>query len=102
MQQMPQACTSLLRALNDFLHPRTHVVVRYDGDLEHTAWRESPDLADPDRVERYFIPVKATGLPATFAAQDHAKGGMAYICRGTSCLPAVRTAGDLAAALAQA
>jgi uncharacterized protein len=99
MQQMPQACASLLRALNDFLHPRTHVVIRYGGDSEDMAWRTAPDLADPDRLERYFIPDQATGLPGTLAAQGHVAGGVAYVCRGTSCLPPIRSKEDLRVAL---
>jgi hypothetical protein len=101
MQQMPQACASLLRALQGFLHPRTHVVVRYAGAAEEAAWRALPDPAGPDRFERYFIPEPATGLPGTLAAQTHAAGGVAYICRGTSCLPPVRATKDLAAAFAR-
>src|SRR6185369_12147957 len=101
MQQMPQACASLLRALQDFLHPRTHVVVRYAGAAEEAAWRAVPDPAGPDRFERYFIPEPATGLPGTLAAQTHAAGGVAYVCHGTSCLPPVRATEDLAAAFAK-
>ncbi len=100
MQQMPQACASLLRALHDFLQPRTHVVIRFAGDAEETAWRAVPDAAGRDRVERYFIPEPAADLPGTLAAQTHAAGGVAYVCRGTSCLPPVRTTGDLAATFA--
>jgi len=100
MQQMPQACASLLRALDHFLHPRSHVVVRYAGDAEERAWRAA-DLAGPDRAETYFIPGSATGLPGTLAAQTHASGGVAYVCRGTSCLPPVAAPQDFAAALAR-
>jgi len=102
MQQMPQACASMLRALQDFLHPRTHVVVRYAGDAEETAWRAAPDPAGTDGVDRYFIPELATALPGTLAAQAHAAGGMAYVCHGTSCLPPIRSTKELAATLARA
>ncbi len=100
MQQMPQACASLLRALHDFLHPRTHVVIRYACNAEEAAWRAVADPADPDRFERYFIPEPATDLPGTLAAQTHAAGGVAYVCRGTSCLPPVRATKDLATVFA--
>jgi len=100
MQQMPQACASLLRALHHFLHPASHVVVRYAGDAEEGAWRAA-DRAGPDRAETYFIPGSATGLPGTLAAQTHASGGVAYVCRGTSCLPPVGAPQDFAAALAR-
>jgi uncharacterized protein YyaL (SSP411 family) len=90
MQQMPHACTSLVRALNDFLQPRTHVVIRFDGGADEKAWRAA--LGDAlarggaDRVDSYFVPAHAADLPATLGAQKTVSGGVAYVCRGTNCL----------------
>jgi uncharacterized protein YyaL (SSP411 family) len=52
-------------------------------------------------LERYFIPEHATGLPGILAAQTHAAGGVAYVCRGANCLPPVRATKDLAAILSE-
>ena len=93
MQQMPQACCTLLRALNDFLHPRTHVVIRFDGAAEESAWRHALAVADR-RTDVYFIPTQAGKLPGTLDSQRYAPGGLAYVCRGTQCEPPV---GDPAA-----
>jgi hypothetical protein len=100
MQQMPQACASLLRALNDFLHPRTHVVIRAAGGAEGAPWYD----ALRDRAEAcdvYHIPAGAPDLPPVLAAQVHRPGGIGYVCRGMNCLPPFSDAGELARACGQ-
>ena len=87
LQQMPHACATLLRALNDFLHPRTHAVVRFDGDAELLHWRSALDGCERARVDVYFIPAGSVDLPAIVAAQKHVAGGVAYVCHGARCLP---------------
>jgi uncharacterized protein YyaL (SSP411 family) len=86
MQQMPQACCALLRALNDLLHPRTHVVVRFDAAAERSAWRHALDAADR-RTDVYCIAASAGTLPGILDAQKYAAGGLAYVCRGMQCEP---------------
>ncbi|HEY7871192.1 MAG TPA: thioredoxin domain-containing protein [Rudaea sp.] len=95
MQQMPVACCALLRALNDFLHPRTHVVMRFDGAVEESAWRAALVKADSRRVDAYFIPRDAGKLPGILAAQKYATGGLAWVCRGTQCEAPTRTPAQL-------
>jgi uncharacterized protein YyaL (SSP411 family) len=85
----------MLRALNDFLHPRTHVVVRFDGASEESTWRAALARAESRRVDAYFIPNDAGKLPGILAAQKYAPGGLAYVCRGTQCEPPVGDAGAL-------
>jgi len=99
MQQMPQACPTLLRALNDFLDPRTHVVVRFGEDADASAWRDAAGQARTYRCDLYPIPAAAAGLRGTLAAQAHVAGGVAYVCRGTSCLPALTDPDELVRAL---
>ncbi len=103
MQQMSQACASLLRALNDFLQPRTHVVIRFSGASEEAVWRAAiaDALARPDarRVDAYFIAEGVADLPTTIAAQKVVGGGVAYVCRGTSCLPPISRPDALTSAL---
>jgi uncharacterized protein YyaL (SSP411 family) len=89
MQQMPLASCTLLRALNDFLHPRTHVVVRFDGETEESTWRAAIADRANRRCDVYFIARDTGKLPGTLAAQTHASGGVAYVCRGTQCEPPV-------------
>jgi uncharacterized protein YyaL (SSP411 family) len=89
LRQMPLACCAMLRALNDFLHPRTHVVVRFDGETEESSWRAAIVDRANRRCDVYFIPRDAGKLPGTLAAQTHGAGGVAYVCRGMRCEPPV-------------
>ena len=87
LQHMPQACCSLLRALKDFLQPRTHVVIRHGNADEERVWREPVLAVDAPRSDAYFIAADAALLPGVLAAQRYTSGGIAYVCRGTNCLP---------------
>ena len=102
MQQFPQGCATLLRALDDLLRPRTHLVVRCDGEAEERAWRAALDDVPTRRLDAYFVPAAAGDLPGLLAAQPHRPGGVAYRCRGTRCLPPLATPAALAEALAEA
>src|ERR1700722_9010631 len=95
MQQNPAACATLQRALREFQHPRTHVVIRADTDSEGN-WRNA--VPRNRAADIYVIPPDADELPSVIAAQKYASGGAAYVCRGTQCLPAITSARDLAAA----
>ena len=95
MQQMPQACCSLLRVLNDLLDPRTHVVVRFGDEPNAQAWRDALAHSGMQRLDAYFIPSSAERLPGTLGAQQYMNGGIAFICRGTQCLPPLRDAATL-------
>ncbi|HET9189185.1 MAG TPA: hypothetical protein VFN69_01260, partial [Rudaea sp.] len=89
LRQMPLACCAMLRALNDFLHPRTHVVVRFDGASEESTWRAALAAQAHRRCDIYLIPAQAGKLPDILAAQTYTSGGAAYVCRGTQCEPAL-------------
>jgi uncharacterized protein len=99
MQQMPLGCASLLRALNDFLHPRTHVVIRADDGAEAAQWKDALRGVTPDVADIYLIPA-GVDLPGVLAAQAYRRGGLGYICRGANCMPAVSSPADLLQALA--
>jgi uncharacterized protein YyaL (SSP411 family) len=101
MQQMPQGCASLLRALSDFLHPRTHVVIRVAGDAEATTWQRALRTISPDAADTYLIPTDTGALPGILSAQTYRASGVAYLCRGVNCLPPLNDAGDFGAAFAQ-
>jgi len=94
---MPQACASLLRALNDFLHPRTHVVIRHRSADEEAAWRAA--LAGSDQIDAYVVPDRVGDQAGTLGFPKYLPGGAAYICQGTHCLPPVEGAPLLALAL---
>jgi uncharacterized protein len=93
LRRNPAACGALLRALNDVLAPRTHVVVRADVD-EVSRWRDALAPA-PRRTDIYLIGADEFELPNVLAAQKHVSGGAAYVCRGTQCLPPQFKPGEL-------
>ena len=96
MMQMPAACATLQRALNDFLDPRTLVVVRFATVEEGHAWRTALRTAgNSGRDDAYFIPDCAGNLPGAIAAQSYLAGGVAYVCRGTQCDAPLRDASAL-------
>ncbi len=90
LSQYPEGCCSLLLALDEFLRPRTHVVLRVDED-EAGRWRDVLDNTGGALVDVYSIPPTASPLPMTLGAQAHRAGGIAYVCRGTQCLPPATT-----------
>ena len=100
MQQMPQACATLQRALHDFLYPRAHVVVRCGSAIEAQAWRDALHGRIDRRTDVYFIAADAAGSIVTLAAQKYTAGGVAYLCRGTRCEPPIDDPRRLAESLA--
>jgi uncharacterized protein len=102
MQQMPQGCATLQRALHDFLDPRTHVVVRCGSAIEAQAWRDALRGRVDRRTDVYLIADRAAGSIGVLAAQKYTAGGVAYVCRGTRCEPPIDDPGRLAEALAAA
>ena len=91
----PQACASLLRALDAYWHPAAHVVVRAHDGTEAQRWRDA--LAD-SAADAYVIPPDAE-LPGLLGAMRYRDGGLAYLCRGTACEAPIGDAQELAARL---
>ncbi len=80
----PHACCSLALALDEFLHPPTHIVLRAT-EAEAARWQDAVAASPAAHVFR--IPPDAANLPGILSAQTHESGGVAWICRGTHCLP---------------
>ncbi len=99
MQQMPQGCATLQRALHDFLSPRAHVVVRCGSATEAQAWRDALRGRVDRRTDVYLIAAVAAGSIGMLSAQKYSAGGTAYLCRGTRCEPPIDDPGRLADAL---
>jgi uncharacterized protein len=99
LQQIPHGCASLLRALNDLLDPRTQAVVRFSDDDEEMHWRAAFDGLSSSRQDIYFIAENASTLLGTLASQKYLEGGVAYVCRGTQCLPPIGDSAELVRAL---
>jgi len=85
LAELPHACCATLLALGDHLEPRTIVVLRAD-EHEMERWRPVIAYADVEGIDRWRIPSTANP-PGVLAQQGHAAGGLAYVCRGSACLP---------------
>jgi hypothetical protein len=99
MQRFPEACATLLRALHDFLRPRPQLVVRFASAAEQDAWRAALANVPLSRLDVYFVPAGQEDLPGMLAAQRYATGGVAYLCHGSRCLPAIVSPAALAETL---
>jgi uncharacterized protein YyaL (SSP411 family) len=93
--ELPHACCAMLLALDDFLHPPPHLVVRHHDDA--VAWHSVvPSGTNP--LDAYFIPHDAI-LPGVLAAMTAADRTTAYLCRGVECQPPITDPALLGAAL---
>lgn len=107
LQQYPDACTSVLRALREFEQPRTQVVVRCSRD-QVPAWqaalrqalREAGSMHAADRIDAFVMPTDSGALPGILAERvARSDVGTAYVCSGLACQAPVDTPDELAQAL---
>ena len=93
---LPHACCSLLLALDEFLQPTAHLVVRHGASVDIDAWADASVAHRRAGVDVYFIPSDAARLPGVLAAPTD-RDIVAYLCRGTTCGPPIVDKGDLIA-----
>jgi uncharacterized protein YyaL (SSP411 family) len=90
LEQFPDACSTMLRALDEFQHPRTQVVVRCTLAQQAT-WQAALRHAlrvggGADRVDAFIIPTESGDLPGLLAERiAHGAQGTAYVCSGLTC-----------------
>jgi uncharacterized protein YyaL (SSP411 family) len=111
LNRYPDACPTLLRALDESVRPRLQVVVRCPA-ARIVEWRMTLRSAlrgnglapGGDAVDAFLIPDDATGLPGVLAARGPRGDGAAYVCSGLTCQAPVTSpdalAGSLRAAVA--
>jgi uncharacterized protein YyaL (SSP411 family) len=97
LTDVPHACCSMLLALDEFLDPSAHVVVRYREEGATRPWRELLG-GHAGAIDAYFIPV-GEALSGVLAAQDASSPVVAYLCKGTSCDPPLTSVEAFAAVL---
>ncbi|MCP5328502.1 MAG: thioredoxin domain-containing protein [Steroidobacteraceae bacterium] len=88
LQKWPHAHTTLLTALEEYLHPPQTVILRGEpAAIAH--WHEQIDRLYAPRRLLLAIPSDATGLPAALAAKPapttRGVAAVAYLCEGHSC-----------------
>jgi uncharacterized protein YyaL (SSP411 family) len=107
LDQYPDACPTLLRALDEFERPRPQIVVRCLSAQISTwnaALREALRTAGlapgGDPVDAFVIPSESGALPGLLSTRE-ARGGKAtaWICSGLTCQAPITSPGELAGAL---
>jgi uncharacterized protein len=86
LTELPHACCTLLLALDEFLRPRTRIVLRADDGEETARWHQALQGFGPAQADCYRIPPSDTFLPGNLSAQVHRSGGIVYVCHGQHCL----------------
>ncbi len=106
LEQYPDVCPSLLRALAEHEHPRPLIVIRCPGS-QQIAWRTAANkgLRDAgiapggDPADVFIVPAKAD-VPALLAERRaRTPIGSAYVCRGLTCLAPIDAPAELVDAL---
>jgi len=104
LRQYPDACASVLRALDEFERPRPQVVVRC-SQAQQAEWRvalreaasETISTLDSDAIDAFIVPAGCSALPGMLAAREpRGDNGTAYVCTGLTCQPPVTTPAELA------
>jgi len=85
----PSACHSLLFALEDYLHPPRHIILRADPPTL-TAWQQHCRDNTGVRTRIYAIPSQAEELPEGLAERAVQGSATAYICEGFQCLAPIK------------
>jgi uncharacterized protein YyaL (SSP411 family) len=110
LQRYPDACASMLRALQEFEQPRLQIVVRCPAS-ERNAWQstlrdavhDTGIVPGGDPADAFLIPDEATALPGLLAERtSRGDAGTAYVCAGLTCQAPVTSQSALVEALTRA
>ena len=90
----PGGCSTLLAALADLESPPTAVIIDGDGE-QARSWQRALESSYRPSV-RVFNVAGVAPLPQVLAkGAPPAKGAIAWVCRGTQCLPPIATLAEL-------
>ena len=98
LAQSPQGSAGLLLALHEWLAPPAQVVVRVDA-ASRAPWQATVDALRRAGHRIYLIDSAIDALPGLLGERRPHPGGIAYVCRGTTCLAPITSPTELAAAL---
>jgi len=98
LAKWPHAHTTMLTALEEYLHPPQTVILRGEAaSIAH--WRAELDRLYAPRRMLLAIPADAQRLPAALAAKTaptwHGIPALAYLCEGSSCSAAIDSLPEL-------
>jgi uncharacterized protein YyaL (SSP411 family) len=98
MLKYPTAHAASLQALEEFLTPPEIVILRGAPELIESWRTQLAAIYAPHRLV-LAIPQDAAALPAALASKAALPGGVAYVCRGSTCSEPLRDFAALARAL---
>lgn len=106
LNRYPDACPTLLRALNESVRPRPQIVIRCPvarapdwKAAVHAGLRDTGLMPGGDSVDALLVPDDAINLPGVLAARECRGDGVAYVCSGSTCQAPVTSPDALADAL---
>ncbi|MGA9420831.1 MAG: thioredoxin domain-containing protein [Rhodanobacteraceae bacterium] len=104
LRETPQASCTVLHALDEFLNPRAHLVIRCEGGGEAVRWQHALGavLSSTSALDGYLLISEEEPLPGVLGQQSARAGGAAWLCRGTTCSPRMETPRALLEAVADA
>ena len=91
---------TMLLALEAFLNPAAHIVLRIDDGDEADRWNAATDAAHRHGATVFTIPANESDLHGALAEQGYRRGGVAWLCAGHACLPPITDPMALVEALA--
>ncbi len=100
LAEHPEACCTMLLALEAFLNPAAHIVLRIDDGDEADRWNAATDAAHRHGATVFTIPANESDLHGALAEQGYRRGGVAWLCAGHACLPPITDPMALVEALA--
>ncbi|MCC7462163.1 MAG: thioredoxin domain-containing protein [Gammaproteobacteria bacterium] len=98
MLKYPTAHAATLQALEEFLVPPQIVILRGPAALVESWRRQLAAVYAPHRLV-LAIPEHTPGLPEALASRRALPGGVAYVCRGSTCSEPLHDVAALARAL---
>ena len=100
LEQSPGGHSTLLSALEDLEVPPTFVVLAGDP-VETGAWHAALERSYRPNVRVLDLGPVDRPPPSLVKGRKPERGAVAWVCRGTTCLPPVASLADVEAALAQ-
>ncbi|MET0204077.1 MAG: thioredoxin domain-containing protein, partial [Casimicrobiaceae bacterium] len=100
LEQSPGGHSTLLSALEDLEVPPTFVVLAGDP-VETGAWHAALERSYRPNVRVVDLGPVDRPPPSLVKGRKPERGAVAWVCRGTTCLPPVASLADVEAALAQ-
>jgi uncharacterized protein YyaL (SSP411 family) len=99
LAESPGGCSTLLAALADLESPPAAIII--DGDVVAArAWQQALEARYRPSLRVFNIAGVANAPPALSKGPRPATGAVAWVCRGTQCLPPIDSLAELANILA--